>query len=252
MTTKLQQGSGIPGFKKCVRRGLINERVYRHIEVSVESFTIDSGADLSSQAFFSEYVAYGDSVYWNFLESGQDEGYFDATIIDDDDDPARYSYEYAPNRPLPAGLYTTALSYQFPEDMPCGFRRASPFETQVTAEAPAGTLHEAFFDPVTVGTAVKADGSNGVLKPTSFTVGSTTTDLTSLEWSNNKVVLTLDPRVSLGNHFLDFIELDGSVALSLFTDSATVDSTAGTYSWPMASQPWADGNKLMLRIREDT
>ena len=113
-------------------------------------------------------------------------------------------------------------------------------------------MHEAFFDPTTVGTAVKADGSNGVLKPTSFTVGSTATEVTSLEWSNNQVVLTLDPRVSLGNHFLDFIELDGSVALSLFTDSATVDSTAGTYSWPMTSQPWADGNKLMLRIREDT
>ena len=51
-------------------------------------------------------------------------------------------------------------------------------------------------------------------------------------WSNNEVVLTLDTHVSLSGYVLEFIELDGSVALSLFTDSATVDSTAGTYSWP--------------------
>ena len=83
---------------------------------------------------------------------------------------------------------------------------------EVTVTAPAtGTLHEAFFDPVTVGTAVKADGSNGVLKPTSFTVGGTATEITSLEWSNNQVVLTLNPHVSLSGHVLDFIALDGSV-----------------------------------------
>ena len=34
---------------------------------------------------------------------------------------------------------------------------------------PEGTLHEAFFDPVTVGTAVAADSANGVLKPAEFT-----------------------------------------------------------------------------------
>ena len=82
----------------------------------------------------------------------------------------------------------------------------------VTVTAPAGTLHEAFFDPVTVGTAVKADGSNGVLTPTSFTVGSTATELTSLEWSSNQVVLTLGTHVSLSGYVLDFIALDGSVS----------------------------------------
>ena len=66
------------------------------------------------------------------------------------------------------------------------------------------------------------------------------------------MVLTLDPHVSLGNHFLDFIELDGSVSLSLLTDGATVDSTAGTLIWPVEIQPWQTGDKLMLRIWEDT
>ena len=120
----------------------------------------------------------------------------------------------------------------------------------VTVTAPAGTLHEAFFDPVTVGTAVKADGSNGVLKPTSFTVGSTSTELTSLEWASNQVVLTLGTHVSLSGQVLDFIALDGSVSLSLSATDATLDSTAGTYSWPMTTEPWESGDKLMLRIRK--
>ena len=68
--------------------------------------------------------------------------------------------------------------------------------------------------------------------------------------SNNQVVLTLDTHVSLSGYVLDFIALDGSVSLSLNAADATVDSAAGTYSWPMASQPWEDGDKLMLRIRE--
>ena len=44
--------------------------------------------------------------------------------------------------------------------------------------APDGVLHELFFDPVTVGNAVAADGANGVLKPATFTDanGATTTE----------------------------------------------------------------------------
>ena len=97
---------------------------------------------------------------------------------------------------------------------------------------------------------MKADGSNGVLKPTSFTVGSTSTEMTSLEWSNNKVVLTLGTHVSLSGYVLEFIALDGSVSLSLNVADATVDGGAGTYSWPMTSQPWEGGDQLMVRIRE--
>ena len=81
-------------------------------------------------------------------------------------------------------------------------------------------------------------------------MGGTATEITGLEWSNNQVVLTLGTHVSLSGYVLEFIALDGSVSLSLFTDSATVDSTAGTYSWPMTSQPWEDGDQLMVRIRE--
>ena len=56
--------------------------------------------------------------------------------------------------------------------------------------------------------------------------------------------------VALSGYVLDFIALDGSVSLSLNAAEATVDCTAGTYSWSMTSQPWEDGDQLMLRIRE--
>ena len=58
--------------------------------------------------------------------------------------------------------------------------------------------------------------------------------------------------VSLSGHVLEFIALDGNIILSLFADDATANSTAGTYTWTMSSQPWADGDKLMLRIRQDS
>ena len=48
---------------------------------------------------------------------------------------------------------------------------------------------------------------------------------------------------------MDFIALDGSVPLSLKVADATVDSANDTLSWTVASQPWNDGDKLMLRIR---
>ena len=49
---------------------------------------------------------------------------------------------------------------------------------------------------------------------------------------------------------MDFIALDGSVALTLDVADATVDAPNNTLSWPVVSQPWQSGNKLMLRIRE--
>ena len=49
---------------------------------------------------------------------------------------------------------------------------------------------------------------------------------------------------------MDFIALDGSVSLSLSVADATMDAANDTLSWPVASQPWRSGDKLMVRIRE--
>ena len=216
----------------------------------VRPFTIPSGADPATQVLDGFEVVLEFSTYINFFEEGRDAEYFTSTIIDDDDDPGRYNFTYGPNRPLPEGLYEVESNWQMPYQIPCDYRPESIYKDEVTAVASAGTLHEAFFDPVTVGTAVKADGSNGVLKPTSFTVGNTSTELTSLEWS--KQPGGADPwhpripeRVRVGVHRVG----RQRVVVPLHR-CATVDSAAGTYSWPMTSQPWEDGDQLMVRIRE--
>ena len=44
--------------------------------------------------------------------------------------------------------------------------------------------------------------------------------------------------------------MDGTVSLSLVADEATIDATNNTLSWSVSPQPWDDGDKLLLRVRE--
>ncbi len=151
-------------------------------------------------------------------------------------------------RPLPAG------SYEFTMDTrPVAFAICNHFyrdEYTVTVNAPDGTLHELFFDPVAVGSAVSADATNGVLKPASFTdANGASTTLGSISYEAGEVKVEVTPDDALGGHILDFIELDGTVSLSLDVADATVDAANGTLSWSVSSQPWEDGDMLMVRIR---
>ena len=149
LATWLAGGADIPGFNECVRYELDRERYYRDWEVYTVFHTIPSGADPDSQALRDEPVIHGDSVYRVYYQRGKDASSFRAVIIDDDDSPSRYRFKYTPSRPLPAGLYEVSYTYQGPE-IPCGFIPDPVRRREVTVTAPAGTLHEAFFDPVTV------------------------------------------------------------------------------------------------------
>lgn len=250
MTKRLSDNAHIEGYERCVGYELRRERALRGKERLTLSYDIPSAGDPALNVISSLRVKYGDTAYRSYATSGADAEYFQGLAVDDDEDPAQYLQVKRPSRPLPEGNYEVSFRIQAPHYIPCNlFPDDFPLSI-VTVTAPAGTLHEAFFDPVAVGTSVKADSTNGVLSPTSFTVGGTATEITSLEWANNKVVLTLDPHVSLGNNVLHFIELDGSVPLSFSAADATVDSTAGTHSWPVTTEPWEAGDKLMLRIRE--
>ena len=154
-------------------------------------------------------------------------------------------------QPLPTGEYVFYHAERGRRQMPCDAMpelHRTRYKVVVTVTPPPNTLHEAFFDPVTIGTAIGADSSNGVIKPAGFTVDGTSTSITGLKWENGSVVLSLSPYSSLSGHKLDFIELDGSVSLSLPASSATADSTAGTLTWSVSDQPWHDGDLLMLRI----
>ena len=158
-------------------------------------------------------------------------------------------------RPLPAGGYSVNYNNLQHYLVLCdGY--TIRYEWTVTVNAPEGTLHEAFFDPVTDGSTVAADSANGVLMPVSFAgANGATTTIERIVWepgagSPGTVKVRLTPHTGIAGHFVDFIALDGSVSLSLHVADATVDAANSTLSWPVASQPWRSGEKLMLRIRE--
>ncbi len=154
-------------------------------------------------------------------------------------------------RPLPSGTYNLTWKYRRGELILCDPDYVRNHTVVVTVTAPASTLHEAFFDPVTVGAAIGADATNGVLKPTAFTDGnSASATLQRIAWVENTVEMQLIPNTGLANHVVDFIGLDGTVILSLDADDATVDAANGTLSWEVSEQPWKDGDLLIVRIRE--
>ena len=155
-------------------------------------------------------------------------------------------------RPLPRGTYNLRWKSLHAVGVPCNDTGSLyDFATTIAVSAPTGTLHEAFFDPVTVGSAIAADATNGVLKPTAFTDGNNASaTLQRIAWESGTVKLKLSPHTGLANHVLDFIVLDGKVSLSLDADEATVDAANNTLSWPVSYQPWKSGDKLMLRIHD--
>ena len=191
--------------------------------------------------------------YGQYSVEGEDAALFGYASWDDNENP-RDDYEgrFTIARPLPGGTYSVTSRAIWGDFAACNYTPESGrLYWTITVSAPEGILYEALFDPVTIGPAVGADASYGVLKPSAFTVGATSTSITGLKWENNSVVLTLSPHVSLSGQRLDFIALDGSVALSLPVSSAMEDSAVGTLTWSMAKQPWVAGDLVMLRIRQE-
>lgn len=177
------------------------------------------------------------------------------------DNITTFDFSVVSARPIPAGTYQFNHNYR-PTYIDCGTTYTFALTANVTA--PQGTLHELFFDPVTVGSAVSADGANGVLKPAGFTDGngeSATIHSISYEATPTgsgqagTVEVEVTPDGVLAGQIVDFIELDGTVSLSMDVADATLDAAtgsgqAGTLSWSVSSQPWEDGDMLMVRIRE--
>ncbi len=164
-------------------------------------------------------------------------------------DRIAYTETYRTTRPLPAGTYVmehgeTGVGYKH-----CSFEIVTDWTVMVTA--PEHTLHEAFFDPVDIGDAVGADSSNGQLEPATFTdVNGASAILSSISYESVTVEIEVTPDDALHDHIVDFIELDGSVSLSLDVADATADAANNTLNWSVSEQPWHDGDKLMVLIRE--
>ena len=252
MAATLKKGKGIEGYERCIEGKILFERSRR--EVPWTPFRYEKALASGSATGIKVYEEgrfEGEPKYHRYWLSGRDMAYFQALIADDDNNASNGYYpSIFPARPLPAGSYSIRFNEQLYYDIPCNFVPDVYSEHAVTVTAPTGTVHEAFFDPVAIGSDVGADGSNGVLKPSAFGHNSATTTIGSIKWGSQQVTVTSSPSALPANHHVDFISLDGTVALRLDVDDAT-QTTSGstrTLTWGVCARPWSAGDKLMLRL----
>ena len=257
VTAKLAASDGSEEYMECVRESYHLERRNRYLRVS-QPERVYTGSNISPPHVhqFNSGLAGGTTVYelpegaditpgvpFQVWLDGGDASLFSAAT------PSR-DYRVAATRPLLEGEYNFHFNHRGPHYSLCdGY--TIRYEWTVTVNAPEGTLHELFFDPLTIGSTIAADSANGVLKPATFTdANGATTTIERIAWEASTVSIKLSPQTGIAGHAVDFIALDGSVSLSLDVADAAVDAANNTLSWPVASQPWRSGDKLMLRIRE--
>ena len=243
----------VEGHKECLLWKFVEERSGRPRLpefIQVSTMEVDSGQPAGSRL----YTISGQNVggYSKHFAEGPDGDLFTMPNSDDDTDPANgYSANLRNTRPLPAGQYVIHMGRQFGLSLPCNHVSQVRRKLTVNAVSPEGTLHQLFFDPVNVGSGVAADATNGVLKPSSFTgANGASASIEGISYESSTVRVEVTPDDALDDHIVDFIELDGTVSLSLDDADATVDAANDTLSWSVSSEPWEDGDKLMVRIRE--
>ncbi len=245
LKAEFDAGKGIFGFEECISRRILYERLTRaqNLGPRPKAKTIGSGLAAGTGIDIRE-DNHGEPQYNNYWLKGPDASFFQAVNVDDDTSPANgYTYMLATARPLLAGTYRVHYMPQHYTHVPCNFKPSVSYsDWTVTVTAPAGTVHEAFFDLLV--------GTTGFPLPPDFAISGVSTAIHLLDWNNGKVVLTLYPYANLAGHTLDFIGLDGTVILSLDAGAAVVDRTTGTLTWPVATQPWREEDQLMLRIRQ--
>ena len=276
VTAEFDGGDGSEAYETCVEETYEIEQVIRYFreeedtdayDKSPQATNLASGQPADTELHQRQNGgAYPDTKAKTWLE-GRDADLFtvvqgEPTAVDVDGDGSftaesdgiEFTETFATARPLPSGEYEIVRKEVWPRYLPCNYVLDN--EWTITVEAPEGTLHEAFFDPVTDGTAVAADDTNGVLKPATFTdADGASSTIKRIEWEagtegSGTVKLKLTPDDGIAGHIADFIALDGSVHLSLKVADATADAANNTLSWAVALQPWEDGDELMLRIRE--
>lgn len=257
LRAELETGGNTIGVKLCIANRILRERQDRAygLEPSQVGETLASGLAAGTNVFkFDDRERFKIDGRWergyHGWVIGPDAVLFEAVTIDDDDKWwTGYNLGFSTARPLPAGEYRLHYVYRPSNRHPCKFKPYDSYaDWTVTVTAPAGTVHEAFFDPVDIGSGVGADASNGVLEPTAFKVGQVSASLQSLKWEGGSTTLNLSAAVSMSGHALDFIALDGTIAHSLDGGAAAVSGS--TLTWSVATQPWQAGDKLMLRIRQ--
>ena len=249
MEDLVSEGGGVEGYAECLESKM---EIERNLHAPGHSeFHIDSG--LPEGSVFADAGIWGGQGYSIDYFKGPHSHLFEEVRVDSNDNPTDgYRIQSKIKRPLPRGSYVLENYSQDQIHLPCDYEILGQYWT-VHVAPPAGTLHEAFFDPAAIGeAAVGADASNGVLKPAEFTFGGGSVSLDSIRWESQAAEMRLSPPARLANHHADFIALDGSVALRLdFDDAAeTGEGETRALSWPVCAQPWQAGDLLMLRISE--
>ena len=263
LAAELTAGSGVEGFRDCVliRIGHARHRRAMSWTPPQEAATVGSGSAAGTDVSRAAY-RYDDPQYSRYWLSGSDSGRFHPLVIDADGAPSTgYDHALATTRPLPNGTYHVRYNWQHPSEIPCGFAPDDSYDDfTVTVTAPAGTVHEAFFDPAALGSGVVGrDAAQGVLAPAAVgTAGGaagaaasspTSATLRRLTWDAGQLRLDV-AGTTLAGQQLELIRLDGTVGLTLRGDAATATTTGSGHElrWPVCAQPWQPGERLMLRI----
>ena len=254
MAADLKAGTGVAGYAECLRGKIIRER-YRRADPwtpSQEKATLASGAAAGTEVYRGT-KSHADPQYSRWWLSGPDAAYFQTAIVDPDGQASNgYQHTLATARPLPAGVYRVHYNSQHYSRIPCNFKPEDAYtDFTVTVTAPVATLHEAFFDPVAIGTGVGAGGNSGALTTTSFSVGGASTSLQRLVWDGQQIQLDLSAPVALSSHALEVIGLNGVAALQLNFNNATSATLPGggqAWRWRACTAPWKTGDQLMLRL----
>ncbi len=260
MNTLIEQGEGVDGYKRCLEEKYESLRYERYLESQPtrKSLPVNKSlvSGLPAGSIVDQGALFGGSPGGQYNRPffvGPDTHLFEIAAEDNDTNTSAYSIVTRTKRPVPQGMYEVHYKMQSWLYLPCNYVPDNYSRWIITVNAPARTIHEAFFDPVldTSTSAVGADAANGVLKPSAFSgSGGATTTISRLEWKSGAVKMNVSPHTALDGQVLDFIELDGTVSLSLYAADATADAANNALSWTVASQPWEDGDKLMLRIRK--
>ena len=223
-------GDGSEAYRDCIYRKYEWEREVRHTKERLggvyhrirEDEAIASGLSAETQVYRSIDAGYALQQYGQTPPAS---GWGEFRLVGRDEDVfhPRWPGVAVTARPLPAGTYQFHWAYRPPQYIICDAHPEDELkrhEVFVTVTAPAGTLHEALFDPATIGAAVGADTANGVVEPAGFTVGGTATTVQALKWEGGVVTMELSPAASLSGYDMDVIELDGSTSLTLSVASA--------------------------------
>ena len=267
IATELNAGDGSQEYRRCLYLKYERQRHQRYTRNWLAKQDLPRGSH-ENHAFTSGHPA-GTHIYADKLAPylqqyaaeppNGGEGTFGLLGQDGKLFTARWPGVISSARPLPKGEYRYHFAHRSADLVVCdGWSDIDKLNELVviTVTAPAGALHEAFFDPIyaTSSGEYRADASLGVLKPAGYRkAGDTaTTTIHSIAWKAQQATLTTSPGALPANHHVDFIALDGSVSLRLDVDTATTTTSGGkhTLSWRICRQPWHAGDKLMLRIAQ--